>query len=256
MLLPTVAYDWIPLHHLKENGDLMLISAAVWQAVFALSDRLSNSFGSYRRLSPSKKLDWRMHVVSMVHALLMVALCIPILNSKELQLDPVFGTTRYAERVYSIAGGYFLWDIYVSARYFSLTGIQFLFHGSVAFTVVLCLFRPIFQYFGAIFLMFECSTIFLNIHWFCDKTGNSGGTFQLVNGICLLLSFFSVRLCFGTYQIYRLISSAVSNLYQYPMTLFWIYTLACITMQSLNFFWFYAMIKSVASRFRPKDKVL
>jgi hypothetical protein len=140
MLFPQIAYSWIPLQHLQQNLDLLLISAIGWQFMFILANPLSMHFVSFSKLSPTKQLDWRMRTVSLVHALMMVILCIPILTSKTLQLDPVFGTSRYAERVYSIAGGYFLWDIYVSTSYFSLTGIQFLFHGTVAFTVVICLF--------------------------------------------------------------------------------------------------------------------
>jgi hypothetical protein len=44
-------------------------------------------------------------------------------------------------------------------------------HGIACFLVYFLGFKPYLNYYGPIFLMFEISTIFLNIHWFCDKTG-------------------------------------------------------------------------------------
>jgi hypothetical protein len=41
------------------------------------------------------------------------------------------------------------------------------------------------------------STIFLNIHWFLDKTNRAGSTLQLINGFFLVGSFFAVRLVYG-----------------------------------------------------------
>lgn len=32
---------------------------------------------------------------------------------------------------------------------------------------------------------------------FLDKTGRTGSTFQFVNGLCLLLAFFGVRIVYG-----------------------------------------------------------
>ncbi len=65
---------------------------------------------------------------------------------------------------------YFLWDTYVSIRHYRDYGPSFVFHGVVCFTVFLLgLGGPFAFYFGGVFLMFELSTPFLNIHWFLDK---------------------------------------------------------------------------------------
>jgi hypothetical protein len=53
--------------------------------------------------------------------------------------------------------------------------------------------------------MFEWSTVFLNIHWFCDKTGMTGSTLQWVNGIILIIAFFFARLCYGSYKMLEFI---------------------------------------------------
>ena len=62
-----------------------------------------------------------------------------------------------------------------------------------------CQQRPFLQYFSPRFLLWELSTPFLNIHWFLDKTGRTGSTFQLINGVLLLFSFFFVRIVYGWY---------------------------------------------------------
>lgn len=45
-------------------------------------------------------------------------------------------------------------------------GFGFFMHGFICVFVFLCTFRPFLQYFGAIFLLWEVSTLFLNPHWF------------------------------------------------------------------------------------------
>jgi TLC domain len=60
--------------------------------------------------------------------------------------------------------------------------------------------RPFVNYYGPVFVLYELSTPFLNIHWFCDKLNMTGSTLQWYNGIVLLLTFFGCRLVWGTYQ--------------------------------------------------------
>jgi hypothetical protein len=56
------------------------------------------------------------------------------------------------------------------------------------------------NYYGPVFILYELSTPFLNIHWFCDKLNMTGSTLQWYNGITLLATFFCSRLIWGTIQ--------------------------------------------------------
>jgi len=56
------------------------------------------------------------------------------------------------------------------------------------------------NYYGPIFLLYELSTPFLNIHWFCDKLKLTGSNYQLVNGVCLITTFFCSRIVWGMYN--------------------------------------------------------
>jgi len=78
--------------------------------------------------------------------------------------------------------------------------------------------RPFIHYYASSFILYELSSPFLNIHWFCDKLSLTGSTIQLVNGVFLLASFAGARLIYGSYislclwyDIFRAISLQVSS---------------------------------------------
>lgn len=66
--------------------------------------------------------------------------------------------------------------------------------------------RPFVNYYAPVFVLYELSSPFLNIHWFCDKLEMTGGLVQLINGIFLLISFAGCRLVYGTYASYTVLS--------------------------------------------------
>lgn len=141
------------------------------------------------------------------------------------------------------------------------------------------------NYYATVFILYELSTPFLNVHWFCDKLGKTGTKLQLYNGIILLFTFFSARLIWGVgqsavvwYDMYRALFTAPNTEYmsitpadeQLPGTEdimayakeagplpFWlagIYLASNITLNTLNVFWFGKMIKAVQKRFEPGAK--
>jgi hypothetical protein len=66
--------------------------------------------------------------------------------------------------------------------------------------------RPFANYYASSFILYELSSPFLNIHWFCDKMDMTGGLVQMVNGVCLLATFFGARLAYGTYMTVYIMS--------------------------------------------------
>lgn len=133
------------------------------------------------------------------------------------------------------------------------------------------------------FILYELSTPFLNIHWFFDKLNMTGTKPQLYNGIALLFTFASCRLVYGTIQsvfvyidMYRATQSSPDAGYlaashanstltdpnhnimafaigaePVPYWLAGIYVVANITLNSLNWHWFFKMIAAVRKRFEP-----
>ena len=70
-------------------------------------------------------------------------------------------------------------------------------------SLMILLQRPFLNYYGPVFILYELSTPFLNVHWFCDKLNLTGSKIQWINGMFLLSSFFCCRLIWGSYQSIR-----------------------------------------------------
>ncbi len=152
--------------------------------------------------------------------------------------------------------------------------------------------RPFLNYYSPIFILYELSTPFLNIHWFFDKLNMTGSRAQLYNGIALLVTFFSCRLIWGTWQsavVYVDMWKAVHNSPDagyvaasfahtnnatladpnlntmafvtnapVPAWLALIYVASNLVLNTLNWFWFVKMIAAVRKRFEPvkADKII
>lgn len=115
-------------------------------------------------------------------------------------LEKIYGYTGALGLIQGLAEGYFLWDVVVSTRYYGIFGAGIWAHAVAALFVFSFGFRPYLNYYGPVFVLYELSSPFLNIHWFCDKLGMTGGKLQWYNGIVLLATFFGCRLVWGTYQ--------------------------------------------------------
>lgn len=132
--------------------------------------------------------------------------------------------------------------------------------------------RPFVNYYATVFILWELSTPFLNVHWFMDKVDMTGSRAQLYNGIMLLATFFSCRLVYGTYSSFRVFHDIWSSVnanpspskLEFSSTMVfankestvpvWLgatYLLSNLTLNSLNFYWFFMMIKAVRKRFEP-----
>ncbi|KAK3060818.1 hypothetical protein LTS18_007620 [Coniosporium uncinatum] len=216
------------------------------------------------------------HVISMVNAVF-----ISSLDSYILFTDPARKGSNWQQRLWgynraigttqAITAGYFLWDVLLSTMHIDVFGADALGHAVAALLNTLVGFRPFANHYGISFILYELSTPFLNIHWFCDKLDLTGSTIQLYNGFALLATFFGSRLVRGTYQsvlIYQDVWQAWNytapartgfgnfspnavRLEQYtlPGWLGLMYVGANTVLCGLNFWWFGKMIQAVRKRF-------
>jgi hypothetical protein len=138
------------------------------------------------------------------------------------------------------------------------------------------------NYYAPIFILFELSSPFLNIHWFCDKLKLTGSKIQLINGFFLLSTFFCCRLLWGTYNSV-LVFRDIFSIYlqppppthpspddlldvpmgtervvlhpfagrQIPLWLAVLYLGSNLILNGLNYYWFSRMVQTVAARFKP-----
>ncbi|KAI1079403.1 TLC domain-containing protein [Whalleya microplaca] len=256
-----------------------------------LSNRLFPT--QYKALSRGKKLSWDVHVVSLVQSttINILALWVMFVDDERKNMDwqeRIWGYTGGAAMIQALAAGYFLWDLIVTASHVHIFGLGMLAHAISALLVYSFGFRPFINYYSCNFILWELSSPFLNIHWFFDKLGKTGSRAQLYNGLMLIFTFFSCRLVWGSYQSvlvardvwvgvhskptvlatlapedaanatfplrYTETMQFVSESSSVPIWLAAIYMGSNLTLNSLNFYWFFKMIDAVRKRFVPKEK--
>ena len=87
----------------------------------------------YTKLSKSTRVNFDVHVTSMVQCFVSFALMVPHLNNPHWvnrlndPANSLLGSTDFGGLVCALTVGYFIWDLYVCAKYFSLFGVGFYF---------------------------------------------------------------------------------------------------------------------------------
>ncbi|KAM7190541.1 TRAM, LAG1 and CLN8 domain containing protein [Naviculisporaceae sp. PSN 640] len=286
-LAKLLSFPTLPLHVHE------VVASALFYTFIqvAVSPVLSNWLvpQHYPKTSRSKKLNWDVHVVSLVQSTLINALSLWVIFVDDERWNSnfeerVWGYTGASGMIQAMACGYFVWDLLVTILYLDVFGLGLLAHAVSALAVYSFGFRPFLNYYSCIFILYELSTPFLNIHWFFDKLNMTGSRAQLYNGIVLLVTFFSCRLVWGTYQsavVYKdmwraihttpdpsIVAAALSNNATLtnpdlnmlafvteeepvPVWLAGIYIASNLTLNSLNWMWFFKMIAAVKKRFEP-----
>jgi len=225
----------------------IFFQALEWVSPMLLGALSPIHFGQANRRT---KRNWAIRVVSTAHALIVVPMAIACLNYPELDKDRAFGFNDPVGRLTAVACGYFIWDLIDSVIHF--TTIGFVIHGAVCLMVYSQAFRPFLGYYGTRFLLWELSTPFLNMHWFFDKSNMTGSVLQVVNGIVLVITFFIVRLCYGGLMSYRFFITLWDVRFQLPLLLAVAYAVGNLSLQALNWFWFYKMLQALQKRFSGK----
>ncbi|KAL9621445.1 MAG: hypothetical protein Q9160_004088 [Pyrenula sp. 1 TL-2023] len=186
----------------------VIVAVILYQFVQSvLSPTLSTHFfpNHYPKLNSRTRINWDVHVVSLVQSVIINALSLWV-----ILFDSERASMNNVERIYGYTGaiglaqafgvGYFLWDLIVSTIHFRIFGPGLWAHALAACWVFSFGFRPFLNYYGPTFLLYELSSPFLNVHWFCDKLDLTGSPLQWYNGMALIGSFFGARLIWGNWQ--------------------------------------------------------
>ncbi|ODV95734.1 hypothetical protein PACTADRAFT_41714 [Pachysolen tannophilus NRRL Y-2460] len=231
------------------HGHEMIISFLLYQVLYSMISPLINGaiFGDFysTKLSKKAKLNFDIHTVSMVQCILSILFILPMFKHSNWFENPVFGRTQYGSFVAACTVGYFIWDLIICLRHYSLFGPGFLLHAFASLYVFITTFIYCQPWIPG-FLIFELSTPFVNINWFISKLPeNSINTkFTLINGLLLILTFFLVRILWGFYAAFLLIMeySNAWNKIDYKFVPFTTISLN-IMLNSLNVYWLSKMIK-------------
>ncbi|KAI8343075.1 TLC domain-containing protein [Chlamydoabsidia padenii] len=247
--------DSIGMTTLRYHWQAVLLSTVMCCLIFETSRLISPLLfpKTFQFFKGYNAPNWHVHVVSTIHCLIVVTGSFFIMNDEVLKNDRVFGYTSWAANIYSISCGYFLWDTFVALHYIKYQGISMVCHGIASFAVFIFSYKPFVNYYGAIFLMYELSTIFLNFNWFMDKIGWTGTRAQLINGIFLILAFFSARVVFGIYMTIQMWTDIYAVKELVPFRYIAVYGSANFATVCLNLYWFKMMINMLRKRF-PANK--
>lgn len=249
----------------------------------------------YAAFDKRTRINWDVHVVSFCQSTIICILSLWVIFADEErkqwrateQWDKrIWGYTGATGLCQSFALGYFLWDLYTCTRYIKIFGVGMLAHAISAVTVFSFGFRPFLYFWAPVFLLYELSSPFLNIHWFCDKLDLTGSSVQAINGAFLVATFFCCRLIWGTYSsiavfldVYRAISAgytepkifekltsyaregditdeqgqvtAFMGVRYLPLWLGSAYLASNLVLNMLNYYWFTKMIQTIRKRFDP-----
>ncbi|KAK5126100.1 hypothetical protein LTR85_011455 [Meristemomyces frigidus] len=207
--------DALSLSTLPLHAHEVLFAFALYTFIgFVLSPRLSARFAGphYNKLSKRTKINWDVHVVSFVQSCVICSFSLYIiLFDEERKGWREYG--RWEERIWGYSGltglcqsfalGYFLWDLWMCSWHVGIFGWGMLAHAISATSVFSLGYRPFVYFYCPVFLLYELSSPFLNIHWFCDKLDLTGSIYQAINGAFLTATFFLCRICWGTYSSFR-----------------------------------------------------
>ncbi|CDK25387.1 unnamed protein product [Kuraishia capsulata CBS 1993] len=236
-----------PTSLLGQHWHEIVISFAFYEALYFVSPLICRTiFGDLYSKDRSKKekINFDIHVVSMVQALASLVLCVPMFYHPLYFSGAVFGSTPYGGLVASLTVGYFIWDLVVCVQHYSLFGFGFLLHAVAALYVFLMTFMPFMQPHIPSFLIFELSTPFVNVNWYCSRlpTGSVPNKLILINGLLLMISFFTVRILWGFYAAVNSFLLCLKVWDQLPVWLpVSIFSLN-IALDCLNLLWFYKMV--------------
>ncbi|KAK4569373.1 hypothetical protein LTR86_003136 [Recurvomyces mirabilis] len=297
-LADALSLSTLPLH----AHEVLFALGLYTFTCMVVSPWLSNIFypQRYKALDRRTKVSWDVHVVSFVQSSIICSLSLYIILFDE-DRHTWRGANAWEKRVWGYSGatglcqsfalGYFMWDLIICAWRVDIFGWGMLAHAISAVSVFALGYRPFCYFWAPVFLLYELSSPFLNIHWFCDKIGLTGSTIQAVNGAVLTFSFFGCRIVWGIYNsfntfhdIYSAYTAGHANaplltsdsnmrtsvsgdmgIYydngrqesafmgeQYlPLWLPAIYLASNLVLNALNIWWFYKMVATIRKRFDP-----
>lgn len=220
----------------------------------------SRVFGKFyddlKTSDPKSKLNYDIRVVGIVQSTISVLFCIPMFFHPLFWSDPVRGSYPFAQLVASFTVGYFIWDLFFCCiGYYSIFGIEFLFHAFGALFVFGTTFIPFCQPYLCAFLIFELSTPFVQLHWMFTRSPKDMWSSKTItiNGIFLIVAFFFSRIIWGVYATIWSVFLCWPQRSHYPVWLLPVVYILNAGFQFLNFMWFSKMIK-MALRTAKGDK--
>lgn len=244
--------EFFEKYHLGRLWD-HLPAALFFYAIFALTSGFGRFISTIvlkdklRQLEPKERkklrVSWAHHIVAFLNAVISSSMAIH--NIFKIQSDHFsIGThTYYPEvaRILSVAVGYFIWDVQICLKYYSIYGAAFALHGVMALVALVISFQPYMMNLVSYYMLVEISTIFLHINWFLIKLGYKDTFIFKISHSLLLLFYFSIRVVIAPFFVYETIRQTLDPL---NTTATWAKVIYCsnvVLLALLSQFWFWKM---------------
>ncbi|ODV88385.1 hypothetical protein CANCADRAFT_15610, partial [Tortispora caseinolytica NRRL Y-17796] len=231
---------------LTEYVPQIIVVAIAYHIIYLMASLFTPLLPGFSGLSLKRKTDFNIRIVSQVQCAVILYVIVPLFYDQSLAEDTIFATSDYSYFAASCAAGYFLWDSLICMVYYNMFGFPFLMHGLISLTVFTFGFYPALHYWIPRFLLFECSTPFVNIHWYSthiDWPLIFTPTFTKVNGIILIVVFFFCRIVFGWYYAINLYIDVFAARDRIPWFIMCFLVAGNTFLNSLNVIWFTKMIR-------------
>lgn len=206
------------------------------------------------------RINFDIHMVSNIQCAVTFYSIAPTLFLS-MSLNVVTYHDHLSSMAAALSVGYFLWDVFICIRYFKLYGLEFLGHALSSLYVFISALQPFCQAWVGKFLLFEASTPFVNNNWFISQLSR-GATkpvvpvwFNMINGLLLLVVFFTIRIVWGFTGVLILIGQMWKVRDQLPRIQPLILLFLNFALNTLNVFWFMKMIKLAKKMLKGSSKV-
>lgn len=233
--------------------------AASWIAFYRLAPKMIR----YHKRNKSKddqvtRLKWGHMTASLLHAVIASAWSAYLWYDGSLGISAearMWGYTKPLGHMLSFSLGYFMWDVCCCLWHIKIYGGGFLTHALLGLIGLATAFIPFMMYPASRFLLFEVSTIFINIHWFLENLGYGGSILMIINDGIVLLAYLLVRLILGSFFTYEFMHDLWELQSSLPMALCIISIVANFVTHLLNFYWFYRLCQSAVRMANRRFKI-
>ena len=219
-------------------------------ATVLLKNKLSQMDAKARK---KLRVSWAHHIVAFANAVIITCMSLHYILGLKTENYRVGTHTYYPEvaRILSVSAGYFIWDVQICFKYYSIYGTAFALHGVMALIALVISFRPYMMNLMSYYMLVEISTIFLHSNWFLIKLGYKNTIYFKISHGLLLTSYFIIRVLIAPYFVYETIRQTLDP---NNTTAIWAKTIYCsnvVLLALLSQFWFWKMTYSTF--FAPLD---
>jgi hypothetical protein len=238
----------LPAHGYDILVAFLLFTVASWFSYYFVAPVLVH-YSRKRMVKDDElaRIKWGHMLVSFLHAIIVSFWSLYLWYDNTLADSVekrVLGYSKPFGYMFSFSVGYFIWDFMCCIWFRRYYGKGFLIHALLGLAGLTCCYRPFMMYPTSRFLLFEVSTIFIDMHWFLEKLGYGGTIWIMINDGIALLAYLGVRLIFGSYLTFKFVRDLRAMWYSVPLIYSVLSLVGNLTTHALNFYWFYKLLRA------------